>query len=363
MTELITNPHRRVGLKTIPDLPADPVSTDIAGARRLFALCPAAHETPLRAMPGLAAAAGVGEILLKDERDRMGLGSFKALGAAYAIAKMAVRRAGGDAEGARGALRGVTFVCASAGNHGLSVAAGARLFGAGAVVYLAETVPAGFAARLKEKGATVVREGADYDASMSAALKAAEDNGWYLLSDSSWAGYHEPARDVMEGYLIMAGEVGDRMGAAPTHIFLQAGVGGLAAACAAAARALWGDGPVIVVVEPDRAPALLESIRADRPVHADGPASNMGRLDCKDPSHLALAGLARDADFFTTIADEDAETAVATLAGYDIDTSPSGVAGIAGLLTLAPRAREALGLGDRSRVLAYISEGPVDAGA
>ncbi|MCI5075805.1 diaminopropionate ammonia-lyase [Oricola sp.] len=363
MREIIANPHRGSTLTTIPDLPDEPVSTDIAGARALFARCPAAAETPLRDTPSLAAVCGVARVTLKDERNRMGLGSFKALGAAYAIAKMAMRKAGGDEDAARTALNGITFVCASAGNHGLSVAAGARLFGANAVIYLAETVPPAFAARLEAKGATVVREGADYDASMTAALKAAHGNGWYLLSDSSWEGYSVPARDVMEGYLIMAGEVGDAIEAAPTHVFLQAGVGGLAAACAAAARAIWGSAPIITVVEPDRAPALLESVRAGKPVHAAGLESNMGRLDCKDPSFLALAGLARDADFFMTITDEEADAAVARVSGHGIETTPSGVAGIAGLLTLTPEARATLRLDERSRVLAYVSEGPVDGGA
>ncbi|MCK5746013.1 MAG: pyridoxal-phosphate dependent enzyme, partial [Oricola sp.] len=221
----------------------------------------------------------------------------------------------------------------------------------------------GFAARLEAKGATVMRAGADYNASMAAALAAAEANGWFLLSDSSWEGYSAPARDIMEGYLIMAGEVADEIDAPPTHIFLQAGVGGLAAACTAAARTIWGDMPIITVVEPDRAPALMESVRAGRPVHAGGPKSNMGRLDCKEPSHLALACLAREADYFATITDEEADAAVVTLAGHGIATTPSGVAGIAGLLHLASEARDRLGIDARSRVLGYVSEGPVDGGA
>jgi diaminopropionate ammonia-lyase len=360
MQELMANPHRGIGLDGIPGVPNEPVSTDIAGARALFANCPAADRTPLRRVPELAAQSGVGTIHLKDERARMGLGSFKALGAAYAIAKMAMAEAGGDADKARSALAGMTFVCASAGNHGMSVAAGARLFGAKAVIYLAETVPIAFAARLEAKGAMVMREGPDYAASMAAALNAADENGWFLLSDSSWEGYTAPARDVMEGYLIMAGEAADEIDQAPTHIFLQAGVGGLAAACTAAARAIWGDEPVIIVVEPDRAPALIESVRAGMPLHAGGPESNMGRLDCKEPSFLALACLAREADHFMTVTDEEAERAVALLGRHGIETSPSGVAGVAALLHMPEGAREKIGIGRTSRLLAYISEGPVD---
>jgi diaminopropionate ammonia-lyase len=229
------------------------------------------------------------------------------------------------------------------------------------VIYLAETVPAAFVGKLEDKGATVVRHGADYDAAMAAAKRVARENGWFLLSDSSWPGYAEPARDVMEGYLIMAAEAAEQIAEPPTHIFLQAGVGGLAAACTVAARSFWGDRPTIVIVEPDRAPALFESIREGRPVHAGGPDSNMGRLDCKEPSHLALALLAREADAFMTITDEEAEAAVKTLARHQTATSPSGGAGVAGLLRIGG-SRDVIGLDQTSRVLAYVSEGPVDAG-
>ena len=108
----------------------------------------------------------------------------------------------------------------------MSVAAGARIFGAKSVVYIAETVPDGFARSLRQKGAQVVRTGADYEASMAAAQKAAEDNGWTLLSDSSWPGYFDLPHRLMEGYLVMAAEASDALTEPPTHIFLQAGVGG-----------------------------------------------------------------------------------------------------------------------------------------
>ncbi|MCB1435476.1 MAG: pyridoxal-phosphate dependent enzyme, partial [Alphaproteobacteria bacterium] len=176
----------------------------------------------------------------------------------------------------------------SAGNHGLSVAAGARVFGANAIIYLAKTVPESFAERLRSKGARVIRAGDTYEESMAAASDAAIAHSWHLLSDSSWLGYEDPARDVMEGYLIMGDELAHQIESPPSHVFLQAGVGGLAAAAAAAARRNWGHATKIIVVEPAFAPALFESIRAGRPVTTSGPVSSMGRLDCKEPSHLAL---------------------------------------------------------------------------
>lgn len=355
--EIFSNPLRGKGLTDTDGLADGGVATDARAALALYQNCPAKHQTALKQFDDLAAKAGVGEVWLKLESERMGLGSFKALGAAYAIAKQAAGRAdSGDAEAMSTALTGETFICASAGNHGLSVAAGARLFGAKAVVVLADTVPEGFADRLRAKGAEVVRAGADYEAGMEVSKQMAADNGWNLLSDGSWLGYWQPARDVMEGYLIMGHEAADQMQQPPTHIFLQAGVGGLAAACTAAARERWGDAVTIVVVEPSAAPALIESVKAGTSVDTTGPVSSMGRLDCKTPSHLALKYLAAEADYFMTIDDDTVEASVSELARMGIETSPSGGAGIAAPLNLTDP--NSLGLDHTSRLLCYISEGP-----
>lgn len=362
MMQILMNVHRGSGLPSLADdLSGAQVVSDPAAAKALFARCPVADVTPLRSMDALATELGIASLYAKDERSRMGLGSFKALGAAHAIAKQAAAVGGANGDLSH-ALAGETFVCASAGNHGLSVAAGARLFGARAVIYLSETVPTGFANRLREKGADVVTAGMDYAESMTAAMAAADREGWRLLSDSSWPGYIDLARDVMEGYLVMASEVGEQIDAAPTHIFLQAGVGGLAAGCAVMARRLWGDAPMICVVEPAFAPALIASIEAGGIVNAPGPVSAMGRLDCKEPSLLALDLLARETDAFMTISERDASDAVAQIARHGIDTSPSGVAGLAGLAVglRAAETKQQLALTSQSRVLIYVSEGAVD---
>lgn len=332
MTEFLPNPHKGHPLPDAP-LPAD----DPAPVAKLLARCPAHAETPYIAVPDLAQALGVAELWAKDERDRMGLGSFKALGAAYAIARAAEA----------GPLEGRVFVCASAGNHGLSVATGAQVFGAKAVIYLSETVPDSFADRLRAIGAEVRKEGADYEASMAAAEQAAEAEGFTLLSDSSWPGYTELPHQVMEGYLQMAAEM--CRAPAPSHLFLQAGVGGLAAAVAAHARKVWGDELQIIVVEPEAAPALQEAARAGRVVDTDGPVSDMGRLDCKTASWIGAAGLFRDANGFLTITEAQGAAAVARLAQAGMATTPSGGAGFAGAM--------ALDLPADARVAVILSEG------
>ena len=343
--KIISNPHRG-GQKLAPEAGYPSVAANRVAD--LLARCPIAEETPLAALTGLAPVANV---WAKDERNRMGIGSFKALGAAYVIAREA--DAASDAPDST-TLMGQTFVTASAGNHGLSVAAGARVFGADAAIYLADAVPESFAERLRGMGAKVVRHGTNYQESMDAAMAAADENGWTLLSDTSFAGYLEKPTTLMEGYLQMASEAAKQCPEAPTHIFLQAGVGGLACAAAAYAREVWGDAPIIAVVEPTNAPALQASIEAGKCVFADGPESVMGRLDCKEPSLVALNGLARDADFFVTLDDDLVENALPNLASAGIATSSSGGAGV--VAAMQADILGAVGADASARVLTYISE-------
>src|SRR6056297_2666574 len=346
MPQIIENPYLGLGMPGMPHLRP---RADASAVGALLAHCPRHAQTPLSTHPGLAALCGVETVHIKDERGRMGLGSFKALGAAFAIAH-AAGAARGDGPWDK-ALQGRTYIAASAGNHGLSVAAGAALFGGRAVIYLSETVPETFAQRLRAKGADVVRRGATYEDSMDAAARDAATQGWALLSDSTWDGYTDLPMRVMEGYLQLADEAARQIPAPPTHILLQAGVGGMAAAVAAHARASWGDAPAIIVVEPDAAPALFDSIRAGALVTAEGPVSAMGRLDCKTPSLLALAGLAHDANRFVTLTEDEAASGVTRLADHGLATTPSGGAGLAALIAGLP------GIGPDARVLAILSEG------
>lgn len=337
---------RMSGLDSIPD-----ISVDVAAPLALLAACPAHSETPLVEVVDLADEWGIGALHIKDERGRMNIGSFKALGAAYVIAHEA-SEAGFATD--PNVMQGRTFVSSSAGNHGVSIAAGAKVFGAKAVIYLSKAVPSSFADRLRAMGADVVIHGDNYEASMDGAMQAARDNNWTLLSDTSWAEYTNIPHRLMEGYLVLAAEAVAQMSEPPTHIMLQAGVGGLASAGAAYFRHAWGKGPRITVVEPEFAPALINSITAGQPTVTDGPVSDMGRLDCKDPSHIALKALARDASDFVTITEAEGQAILPPLDARGLATSPSGGAGIAAI----PVHKDALGIDATSRVLCILSEGP-----
>lgn len=311
---------------------------------KLLKVCPAYQATPIVYSAKLARKYEWQSLMIKDETNRMGLGSFKALGGVYAVAQLLSElyyQSYGRyplaekllEDKAKAVASTQTFVCASAGNHGLSVSAGARIFGAQAIVYVAQTVPDDFVERLKAAGAKVVRKGAVYDEAMAAAMREAKLHGWTLVSDSSWQGYTKVPSDIMQGYGVMAYELEHsfkKSGVWPTHVFLQAGVGGFAAGITAYIRKYWTEQPHITIVEPDKAPCLQWSIKKGKLLKVEGEVSNMGRLDCKEPSLVALEILQSHANYFMTVSDDDAAHAAKALATEDIDTTPSGAAGLAG---------------------------------
>lgn len=312
------------------------------------------RATPLRSLGTLAQEAGVAEILYKDEGARFALKSFKALGGAYAVERLAAARGGGE---------GLVVCSATDGNHGRAVAWGAARVGARAVIYVHEGVSAGRAEAIRAIGAEVRREGAHYDASVRAAAEAAGREGWHIVSDTSWPGYEEVPKAVMQGYAVMAVEA-IVQGAHPTHVFVQGGVGGVAAAVLSVFWERFGaDRPILVVVEPDRADCLRASALAGRPTAVGGDlATLMAGLACGEPSPVAWAILHPGADAFMAVPDDAAVAAMRRLAALGIVGGESGVAGLAGLLAAAadPALRAVLRLDAGSRVLLFGTEGATD---
>lgn len=322
--------------------------------------------TPLLDLPGVAQQAGVSSVHVKDEAARFGLGSFKALGGAYAVqgvlrSELARRGATGPLE--REAARAVTVCCATDGNHGRSVAWGAQRFGASCVIFMHSGVSEGRAAAVAAYGATVRRVAGTYDDSVREAAAVAAQEGWLVVSDTSWPGYTEIPREIMQGYRLMAEEALTQLPATPTHLFIQAGVGGVAAAVAVQARTQIQPAPRIVVVEPDRAACLLLSAEAGRAVTAPGALDTiMAGLACGEPSLLAWQELDRSATAFMAIPDSAAVDAMRLLAGCGVVSGESGGAGLAALLLAGadPATRTALALDANSRILVFNTEGATD---
>jgi diaminopropionate ammonia-lyase len=343
---------------------------------------PGYDKTPLVPLGGLAGRLGVGKVYYKHEAGRFGIGSFKALGGAYAVLRLLQHRileqvgvAASAADIAAGRYADlcadVTVTCATDGNHGRSVAWGARTFGCACVIYVHATVSQGRAAAIAAFGAEVRRVPGNYDDAVRQAAEDAAANGWQVVSDTSYEGYVDVPRDVMQGYGVMVAEALDQLpaGVRPTHAFVQGGVGGLAAAvCATLWERLGADAPLFVVVEPDQAACLLDSAIAGGPTVVHGALDTvMAGLACGEVSLLAWDILKDGADAFMEVDDQAAIEAMRYLAAGDAGQPPlvageSAVAGLAGLAAACadPEARARLGLGPDSVVLLFGTEGATD---
>jgi len=342
---------------------------------------PGYAPTPLRSLDGLAIGLGIAAVHYKDEGERFGLGSFKALGGSYAVLRLAADVIAGET-GDRPALQairdgefadrlaGLTVVTATDGNHGRSVAWGARMAGCRCRIYIHAGVSRGRQQAMEALGAEVVRIAGDYDESLRICAREASESGWFVVSDTSYEGYMDLPRHVMAGYSVMASEVLDQLGGeVPTHVFVQAGVGGLAAAvCARMWQVLGARRPRFVIVEPARAACVIASARAGRPMSVPiEEETAMAGLSCGEVSLLAWEVLSRGAEHFVTVGEEEVGPVMRFLAsgkggGGPIVAGESAVPGLIGLMGAASDAalRQALALDDDSRVLVFGCEGATD---
>ncbi len=367
-----------------PLLPADAASVDEHAAREvenMLRLCPTHRPTPLHCLEQLASRLGLQRVYVKDESARLGLGSFKALGGTFAVIRIVLDQAQRVlgrtvhpsellSEDVRAVARSLTVCCATDGNHGRAVAAGARMLGARAVIFVHQFVSAQRVAAIAALGAEINQVAGNYDESVTLANHESGANGWTVVSDTSWDGYEDIPRMVTQGYTAMVQEVCRTLAQPPTHVFVQAGVGGLAAAVAGHLSLVYAaQRPRVIVVEPERAACLYASHQAGRRVAvAPREPTIMAMLECYEPSVVAWHVVSRVVDGFMLVAEEDAVRAMrqlATPAGADkpIVSGESGAAGLAGLLKAAQctHTREILGLDATSRVLLFSTEGATDA--
>jgi len=297
-------------------------------AQTVLGALPGYGPTPLISLPGLAGRQGVAAVHVKDEGQRFGLKSFKALGGAYAVVSLvlaaASKKLGRDIEptelddaDVRLVANGMTFACATDGNHGRSVAWGAQIAGAHCEIFIHAGVSQGRADAMAAYGAKINRIQGTYDDSVALAAEMSEQHGWTVVSDTAWPGYEDIPLTVMQGYTVMIGEALDALPQPPTHLFLQAGVGGMAAAVAAYAhQRLGAAAPKVVVVEPARAACLFETAKAGKltTIPHDAPTV-MAMLECATPSPLGWEVLRHLADGYVTLDEDQAIDAMRLLAG------------------------------------------------
>ncbi|HWT95111.1 MAG TPA: diaminopropionate ammonia-lyase [Solirubrobacteraceae bacterium] len=321
--------------------------------------------TPLREAPACAAGLGVARVVVKDESARMGLPAFKILGASWAVRKAVLTRAGLEPDAAmsleelRGVcagLGGLRLCTATDGNHGRAVARTAGLLGLRATIFM----PAGAAQarvdRIASEGAHVHELDGGYDDAVARAAREAQDGETLVISDTSWPGYTDVPRWVIEGYTTLFDEIAEQGADAdqPTVVALPVGVGALAAA---GVRHYAGTGTRLVSVEPTRAACVLQSVEAGELRTVDAPEhSVMAGLQCETPSLVAWDELAHGFDAYVAIDDTRVPEALHLLQADGIVAGETGASALAGLLLLRDRGE----LRPDDRALVLCTEGATD---
>jgi len=333
----------------------------------LSTLSPDYAPTPLLPLPGLAQALGVAQLHAKDE-GRRALRSFKSLGGTYAGLRALARHAQTDiaalVERPEGNRDLPMLLCASDGNHGLAVAAAARHAGSRARVDLHAGVPESRARRIREMGAEILRIEGTYDDTVDAALLASRNGEGILVADTSEDADDPVVADVVHGYGVIAYEARRQYDEAdilrPTHVFVQAGVGGLAAAMADGMCA-WMDAPAqIVVVEPGSVACVEAALERGSAIRLAGDLETSAEmLSCGEASVPALRTLMQFGVKAVRVSEDDLARAVERLAEFGgPGSTSSGAAGLAGLMVAAADSAiaERLGLEATSRVMIIVSE-------
>ncbi len=353
----------------------DPGATAVA--RSVIRAWAGYEPTPMVPLPGLAETLGIEAAWCKDETGRFGLGSFKSLGGAYAVfrtlqdeieRRTGLRPSAGDLRAGHPVAREITTTTASAGNHGRSVAWGSSEFGCRCVVFLPSDASAARARAIESHGAEVRRFDGAYDGAVAHTEREAARNGWIVVSDTAYDGYEETPRLVMDGYTLIAAEMLEALEAAGarrlTHVFIQAGVGGLATGvCGQLAQMLNDRRPRFIAVEPWRADCFGRSLRLDRAVAATAPFDTaMGGLAAGVASTTAWRFLHAYLDGAVAMPESAWRAGADALEhgrlGASIVAGPSGAAGVGALLALArlPRLKKLLGLGPSACVGALVTE-------
>ena len=273
--------RRKARPKVPTGLFSAPVADSVHKFHRTF---PDYKPTPLVQLDQLAERLKVANVWIKDESHRFGLNAFKVLGGIHALAYICAQQLGVDpaklsydfltSRATKKRLAGLVVVTASDGNHGRGVAWAAQQLGCRAVVYLPGGTAPARAEAIKEHGAKALIISGNYDDAVRRAAEHAEKHNWILLQDTAWEEYEEIPIRIMQGYLTIMHEAFEQLrGKTPTHVFVQCGVGSLAAALQAHLVQLFGDArPVFGVVEPTRAACFYKSMSSfdGKPKHCGG---------------------------------------------------------------------------------------------
>ena len=312
--------------------------------------------TPLLSLDTLNQNLNFNKIFYKDESKRFHLKSFKALGGAFAVEKISKGK------------KNIVISSATAGNHGRSVAWGAKRLNLKCKIFVSQYVSETRVHEIEKFGAEVIRVKGNYEDSLKECKKQSKKNNWKIVQDVSTKDYKYIPQLTMAGYSIMIKEISKQTNHYITHIFVQAGVGGLAAGVVAGVAKYFKRIPKIIVVEPNRADCVLQSVKANKLKKIKiKKESIMGGMSCNEMSLIPWQILKKTSNYCVSISDKNVSKTIAMLKDKKLSkTSIIGgecaTPGIIALVALSNniKARKLLDLGKKSNILLIGCEGNAD---
>jgi len=313
--------------------------------------------TPLIFLNKLSEKLKLNKIFYKDESKRFQLKSFKALGGAYAVEKIAKGN------------KNIIISTATAGNHGRSVAWGSKKLGLKCKIFISEYVSEFRAKMMRSFGAEVIRVKGNYDNSLKECIKQSKKNNWQIVQDVAWEDYKLVPKLTMAGYSVMMKEISEEINDKQiSHVILQAGVGGMAAAMIAGVARYLNYVPKIIVVEPNNAACVLESVKAGKIKKISiKKESLMGGMSCDEVSLLPWEILKNSVSHCVTVSDDYIAKTVKSLANCEFsdlkiiggECSTPGIVSLVGLSNDVETKKE-INLNEKSNVLLFGCEGDAD---
>ena len=314
-------------------------------------------STPLLELNKLSNELNLNKIFYKDESKRFDLKSFKALGGAYAVEKVSKGN------------KDIVVATATAGNHGRSVAWGAKRLGLKCKIFISEFVSDARGQAMADLGADVVKVNGNYEKSLIECIKQSTNNNWQIVQDVAWKDYMTVPKYTMAGYTVMMKEIVDQIKEDQiTHIILQAGVGGMAGAMVAGIARYLKNIPEIIVVEPDSAACVMESIKTGKIEKIDiKRESLMGGMSCGEVSLVPWEILKNSVKYCISLPDDDIAKTMkllgnASFSHEKIIAGENSAPGVISLITICEdeKIKENLKLNKDSNILLIGCEGDTD---
>ena len=314
------------------------------------------QPTPLESLNKLSNELKLKNIFYKDESKRFGLKSFKALGGAYAVEKITKGK------------KDVIVSTATAGNHGKSVAWGAKNLGLNCKIFISENVSETRAEEMRNLNAEVIRVKGNYEDSLNFCKEESKKNNWEIIQDVAWPDYELVPKLTMAGYSTMIKEISVQTNEYITHIFLQAGVGGMAAGLVAGVANYFKKVPKIIIVEPENANCVMQSIENNTPTSVDiKKESIMGGMSCGEVSLVPWQILKNSVNNCVSVSDKFVSQTVAMLADkvvcdISIEGGECSTPGITSLISCCnnDETKSALEINENSNILLIGCEGSAD---